>query len=228
MPFRSDAVRRLTDDGQAVVSIHFQTENDHMRPTRSIAGLAGFLLVGLSVGCSSSSGGDVDSVALRSEATSLDKAALLESFKSKHLYCPGESISGGLTLKNRFEAVQLSDKKVVNDHVTKLIWQQDEDSTRFSWKEATAHVAKMNEEKFAGHADWRLPTAEELASLLTPKKNGEYFVDPLFHKELLSTWTADEVEGMPLGAWFIDFYQGKPFDGNRAAGMGHVRLVRGM
>lgn len=130
-------------------------------------------------------------------------------------------------LKNRFEAVILMGHKVVNDHATGLMWQQDEDATRFTWKEAEAYVAKMNAEKIADYDNWRTPTAEELASLLTPAKKGDYFIDPVFHKELLSTWSVDQVKDMMLSAWFIDFFEGKPSDGNRAAGMGHVRLVRG-
>jgi hypothetical protein len=180
------------------------------------------------IACNGGAGGNVDSVTLRNTYTGLDKTALLESLKSKHLYCPGENIDGELILNNRFEPVILGKDKVVNDHVTKLIWQQDEDVTRFTWKEIEAFVAKVNEEKFAGHNDWRLPTVEELASLITPTKNGDYFIDPLFHKELLNTWTADEVKDMPLGAWFIDFSNAKPVDGNRAAGMGQLRLVRSM
>ena len=72
------------------------------------------------------------------------------------------------------------------------------------------------------------PTAEELASLITPEIEGDYFIDPVFQKELLHTWTLDEVEGQIMGAWFINFNNGKPGDGNRAAGVGDVRLVRNM
>jgi hypothetical protein len=172
--------------------------------------------------------GDVSSVTLRHKSISINKEDLLKSLQSKHLYCPGENISGKLVLKNRFESIVLGNAKVVNDHVTKLMWQQDEESTRFDWREVEAFVVKMNEKKFAGYNDWRLPTTEELSSLITPEKQGEYFIDPMFYKELLNSWTADEVEGVTFGAWFIDFNNGKPVDGNRAAGIGHVRLVRSM
>lgn len=186
------------------------------------------LLVAIFIACNGGVGGNIESVTLRKTYTALDKTALLESLKSNHLYCPGENIAGELILKNRFEPVILGKDKVVNDHATNLMWQRDEDATRFTWKEIEAYVAKVNEEKFAGYNDWRLPTAEELASLITPEKNGDNFIDPVFHKELLNTWTGDEVKGMPLGAWFIDFNNGKPGDGNRAAGMGQARLVRSM
>ena len=172
--------------------------------------------------------GDVSSVTLRNKSVSINKENLLKSLKSKNLYCPGENISGKLVLKNRFESVVLGNAKVVNDHVTKLMWQQDEESTRFDWREVEAFIVKMNENKFAGYNYWRLPTTEELSSLITPEKHGDYFIDPMFHKELLNSWTADEVEGVPFGAWFIDFNNGKPVDGNRAAGIGQLRLVRSM
>ncbi|MFC2141866.1 DUF1566 domain-containing protein [Acidobacteriota bacterium] len=176
--------------------------------------------------CGQSGSAGVESVTLRSESAELDKAALLEECKAKSLYVPGEKIKGLLSLKNRFEPAVLMEQKVVNDHATGLMWQQDEDATRFTWKEAGAYVAKMNAEKFAGYDNWRMPTAAELASLLSPAKKGDYFIDPVFHKELLSTWSVDQVKDMTLSAWFIDFSEGRPFDGNRAAGLGHVRLVR--
>lgn len=182
-------------------------------------------LTTLFFGCTGGSG-SISSVELRSESISADKAGLLESIKSKKLYCPGENISGDLLLKNRFEPVVLRDDRVVNDHVTNLMWQQDEDPERFNWREAEEYLAGMNSKDFAGYSDWRIPTTEELVSLLTPRKNGDYFIDPVFHKEILGTWTCDEFPDMPAGAWFVDFLEGKVGDGNRAAGLGQVRLVR--
>lgn len=187
-----------------------------------LMGLVGWIFL-----CSCSGGGPaIDSVQLRSDFAELDKATLVAEMQSKHLNCPGDQIKGAL--KNQFEPVLLQDQKVVNDHSTGLMWQQDEEETRFDWREAEAYVAKMNEEKFAGFDDWRLPTAVELGSLLTAKKKGDNFIDPLFHKELLSTWTTDIVKDAFAGAWFVDFAEGIVADGNRAAGLGHVRLVRSM
>lgn len=170
----------------------------------------------------------MDSVSLRSESLAMDKETVMDGLRSKGLYCPGEDITGKLILKNRFEPVLLSGARIVNDHVSNLMWQQDEESTRYNWREALDHVAKMNAEKFGGCDDWRIPTTEELASLLTPKKSGDTYMDPVFHKELLSTWTCDEFVGVPSGAWFVDFSKGMVVDGTRAAGLGQLRLVRGM
>ena len=181
------------------------------------------LIIPMYFGCTS---GGISSVELRTESISSDKAGLLESIKSKQLYCPGEGISGDLLLKDRYEPVILRDEKIVNDHVTNLMWQQDEDPERLGWKETEEYLTKKNEEEYAGYSDWRIPTTEELASLLTPKKSGDYYIDPVFNTEILSTWTCDEFPDVPSGAWFVDFLEGTIGDGTRAAGLGQVRLVR--
>jgi hypothetical protein len=156
----------------------------------------------------------------------MDRNSMMEALRSKGLYIPAEDISGKLVLKNRFEAVELSGKKIVNDHVTNLMWQQNEAPERYGWDEALACVQTTNEEAFGGYDDWRIPTTEELASLLTPRKSNDYFIDPAFQKDLLNTWTCDEFPEVPSGAWFVDFTDGSVVDGTRAAGLGQVRLVR--
>lgn len=165
-----------------------------------------------------------DKVTLRSETASLSQKELLQIIKDKGLHSPGDMIKG--SFKHRYESAELKGIKVVIDHSTSLMWQQTEDKTRFDWREAEAFVEKMNEENLAGFSDWRLPTVEELLSLMESKKTNKIYMNPLFQKGLLSTWTIDVVKDAFAGAWFVDFTEGKAVDGNRAAGMGHVRLVR--
>ena len=163
---------------------------------------------------------------LRGEPSTLSRDQLLKQMKEHQLHCPGEKINGKLA--NQFETVVLRDARVINDHATGLMWQQEENPDRLTWKGAEGYIKKMNESKFAGYNDWRLPTAIELASLLQKKKSGQFYIHKVFKKGLLNTWTSDIVKDAFAGAWFVDFHSGKPIDGNRMAGLGHVRIVRSM
>ncbi len=50
----------------------------------------------------------------------------------------------------------------------------------------------LNLNGYAGFKDWRLPTAEEAASLLEPKQNfGDMYVDTVFDKKQPWIWTGD-------------------------------------
>ena len=164
-----------------------------------------------------------EKVVLRSQPTELSQNDVIQMIKDKGLHCPGEKING--TLQHQYEVQTLGEQIVIVDQTTGLMWQQTE-SERMDWKEAEAYVEQCNADQYAGFSDWRLPTVEELASLLEPKKKNGNYIDPVFQKDLLSTWTCDTIPEAFAGAWFVDFSEGKPTDGNRAAGMGQVRLVR--
>ncbi len=174
-------------------------------------------------GCSQKSE-TLEKVTLRSETATLSKEELNQLVKAKGFHSPGMEMKG--SFKHSYEQAEILGVKTIIDHATGLMWQQTEDETRFNWKEAEAYVANMNQKNLAGFSDWRIPTVEELMSLVESKKSNNNFINPLFQKELLSTWTIDEVKDAFAGAWFVDFAEGTAVDGNRAAGLGHVRLVR--
>ena len=44
-----------------------------------------------------------------------------------------------------------------------------------SWDEAHDYAKEMNEKKFAGHSDWRLPTIHEASSLYDEEKLNKDF-----------------------------------------------------
>jgi len=172
-------------------------------------------------------GGEGTKVSLRSESATLTPDEVLQMIKAKGFHCPGEKIKGKFI--PQYEAKTISGAQVVIDQATGLMWQQSENPKGVTWKNAEAYVAEMNTQKLAGFADWRIPTVEELISLVTAKQKNEVYLDPVFKKvSLLSTWTCDIVKDAFAGAFFLNFGDGKPSQGNRAFGMGHVRLVRSM
>lgn len=182
-----------------------------------------FLIAGFFTTCGDSSK-PMEKVTLRSETASLTKDEVMQVIEEKGFHCPGNKVKGAF--RQNYEEATLQGIDVIIDHTTDLMWQKVQDETRFDWREVEAYVAQMNQEKLAGFADWRIPTVEELLSLMeSSPKNGKY-IDPLFETDILSTWSIDEVTDALAGAWFVDFTEGIAADGNRAAGLGHVRLVR--
>ena len=54
----------------------------------------------------------------------------------------------------------------VTDMATGLMWEKHATSGLVKWFEVDSYISELNEEGLAGYSDWRLPTIEELASLL--------------------------------------------------------------
>lgn len=71
--------------------------------------------------------------------------------------------------------------RTITDHATGLMWQKSVSGRGYMCTEAETYILKLNSGKFAGYTDWRLPTVDELKSLITPKKiTGNRFIDPIF------------------------------------------------
>jgi hypothetical protein len=95
----------------------------------------------------------------------------------------------------------------VTDRVTGLMWQKDGSSEGMTWANAKAYVNKLNSDRFAGYSDWRLPTIEELASLMkSSKANGDLYIDPIFSEKQTFCWSADTFG--PGTAWYASFKTG--------------------
>lgn len=112
----------------------------------------------------------------------------------------------------------------VTDGATGLMWQKSGSREEVTWSGAKEYAEKMNRERFAGHSDWRLPTIEELGSLLENSwKNGDLFIDPVFDRTQRQCWSIDS-RGMEA-AWKANFHQGLLIDFPMNA-TNFVRLVR--
>lgn len=100
----------------------------------------------------------------------------------------------------------------VTDRATGLMWEKS-GSPFLSNRRAKNYIEQLNDRRFAGHSDWRMPTVEELASLLAPKSNNGVHLDPLFDSRQTLCWTIDGCESQSWswynGAWLIDFKNGQ-------------------
>ena len=75
------------------------------------------------------------------------------------------------------------------------------------FEEAQDYIDQLNQQKYAGSSDWRLPTLEEAMSLMEPEqKNADLYIDPVFDKTQRWIWTADKMSASL--AWVVNFSGG--------------------
>ncbi len=90
--------------------------------------------------------------------------------------------------------------------MTGLMWQKSGSDNYMKYDKAQSYIDGLNRDKFAGCNDWRLPTLEELASLLESRKVDGLYIDPLFDRTQRWCWTADTRASE--GAWYVNFNYG--------------------
>ncbi len=105
--------------------------------------------------------------------------------------------------------VDNGDELTVSELKSGVMWQRGGcDITNH--RNVAAYIKGLNEEKFAGFNDWRLPTLEEGLALLGPICNDKgLLISSCFSKEQPFIFSADQRK--PGGYWFIDFKQGTVF-----------------
>jgi serine/threonine protein kinase len=92
---------------------------------------------------------------------------------------------------------------LVSDPSTGLIWQRRGSGFSLTWDEALGYVSRLDRERFAGRRGWRLPTVEELLTLLRPPATRRALcLDPLFSRDLRWIWSADR--STYASAWIAD------------------------
>ncbi len=93
--------------------------------------------------------------------------------------------------------------ETVRDAATGLVWQCNGSAYAFDWAAARAYVEELNAQGFGGAQGWRLPTVDELVSVLSPPAEFTgHCLDPVFNREQRLLWSADRRTFTQ--AWFAD------------------------
>jgi len=165
---------------------------------------------------------------LRSEPLVVLKAQAQKVFGLDKNLRPREYIAREY-IENNFES--LGD--VVIDHVTGLMWQRSGSYNKVRRKNVRAHINRINAGRFAGYNDWRLPTIEELMSLLEPEKwSSDLYINPIFDARQSQCWSADK-DSSGQNKWLVDFRYGVVcrvgdmlYSSGYGGGYSYVRVVR--
>ncbi len=103
-------------------------------------------------------------------------------------------------MKNRFE---LHSNTTITDHSTGLTWQQSGSMYPRTWHQAHDYIGRLNTEQFGGHQRWRLPTTDELVTLLKPSRQGRSLcIASIFDSAQRWLWSADRRSY--LTAYYVD------------------------
>lgn len=126
------------------------------------------------------------------------------------------------------------DNDIILDKETCLVWSRDANIMGLmNWLDANTVCREM---ELAGRMGWRLPTVEELSSLIDPNQPnlalpaGHPFVNVQYGAGVNAYWTSTNSENPTGAAWFVNMWRGA---GVHLAGLanktslGYVWPVRG-
>lgn len=149
----------------------------------------------------------------------------------------------GCTAENEAaqQRVMTNGDGTATDRLTGLMWEQKctdlqcaephAVSTTVSWRAGAAQwVNTLNEERFAGHNDWRLPSLEELRTLLAviPPCAEEPCAGAVWPRAQTATagyWSSTSFAVDKARAWAVSFADGDVYTAEKSEAL-HVRAVR--
>jgi hypothetical protein len=111
---------------------------------------------------------------------------------------------------------------VVLDTQTKLMWQDDAIGTTAVWETA---IQRCEDLTLATQSDWRLPSINELRSIVERSKNNPAIVDGFTNTSSNNYWSSTSAKGGEYAAWFVLFNYGYVFNNNKNDNY-YVRCVR--
>ena len=107
------------------------------------------------------------------------------------------------------------------DHIDSIQFIKDDIKDAFSYSQ------KLNKKNYAGFSNWRVPTLEELETLLTEETNNDLYIKYPLSKNTASNvyWSSTTNAYSTGGAWIVYFSNGLQGTYNKAHSY-YVRCVR--
>jgi len=112
---------------------------------------------------------------------------------------PPTSATSGIP-DTHYTSLTLCGDVVVIDKNTHLMWGQDGEAGMFTWVEAGAACEASRR---AGFSDWRLPSSNELMSLVD-YANAKLILNPVFKDNFPSMWSSTPFAQQAGSAWHLD------------------------
>jgi hypothetical protein len=128
-----------------------------------------------------------------------------------------------LPAAQRFALVMAS--AAVLDKETRLVWQKSTDSAVKTWENANSYCYDLN---LGGRKGWRLPSVEELSSLVDPARSNPALPagHPFTNVHSTTYWSSTTGASYPGNAWYVHFGTGKVYYLDKGNNL-YVRCVRG-
>lgn len=98
-------------------------------------------------------------------------------------------------------------EKTLSDETTGLTWQKSGSGYARTWRKAHLYIQQLNEEAYGGIRNWRLPTIDELISLLKPSAQGSTLcIETAFDPTQKWIWSVDRRSY--VSAYYVDIELG--------------------
>ena len=131
------------------------------------------------------------------------------------------------TTSNCPRFIELADwnSAAVLDRETGLVWEKSPSTSRVDWfgAQISCNVLSKGDRK-----GWRLPTLQELASLVDPTQSNPALPTghPFQNVQTAAYWSATTFTGATSGTWFVSFFNGFVGAGDKVGSI-FVWCVRG-
>lgn len=122
-----------------------------------------------------------------------------------------------------FQIKTVSNQNVVIDKNTGLIWQQSIPKEKYKWEDAVYYCENLT---YAGYSDWRLPTPQELLTIVNNSKS-DPAIDTTYFPNTPSGnfWSSYTSVNGTNDAWYVYFDLGNVSDRSKTNNY-YVRCVR--